>query len=246
MNTLLPQAKNPLSRNLPSILILSSNNERASWLTNQLQGVGGKFDVRQKPVAGTATQFCNHWRLVIVDANGPTDEGLCVCQTLRHQLPTTPILFLARSTDTDEGLRGLEQGADDYICHPVNPVELVARTRALLRRHGTLDTPTVETWSVIRHKNFSLDKDSRELIINNETIPLTNREFELIWFLANHPNKVFSRSELLDKVWGYNHNGYEHTVNSHINRLRKKLNAATAKPKFLETVWGIGYRFRAA
>lgn len=185
-----------------------------------------------------------HWDLMILDLRLPGMDGLDICRALRSKGVEFPMMMLtARSTELDRVL-GLELGADDYLTKPFSSLELPARVRALLRRserHNQI-TATPETTS-IQVQNLNINKLQRSVIRAEVTLDLTAREFDLLWFFASNPGRVFNRSELLDQVWGYGHEGYEHTVNSHINRLRAKIERNPANPDLLLTVWGVGYKF---
>ncbi len=183
------------------------------------------------------------WDLIILDLRLPGLDGLDICRELRSKGIETPLMMLtARTTELDRVL-GLELGADDYLTKPFSSLELVARVKALLRRSER--KPQQESTSInkIHIKHLHIDKLQRSVTNNESTIELTAREFDLLWFFVTNQGRVFSRSELLDTVWGYGHDGYEHTVNSHINRLRAKIEIDPAHPQLLLTVWGVGYKF---
>ena len=182
--------------------------------------------------------------LIVLDIMLPGMDGLEICKKLRGRNDYTPILMLtAKKTEADRVV-GLEVGADDYLTKPFSVRELQARVKALFRR--------VEFQSGVPHKqsddelvfdNLTINKTKREVAIENKSIQLTAKEFDLLLYLAVYPGKVFTREQLLNAVWGYHHNGYEHTVNSHINRLRAKIESDPNNPKYVLTVWGVGYKF---
>jgi DNA-binding response OmpR family regulator len=184
--------------------------------------------------------------LVILDLMLPGMDGLSVCREIRTGGGYVPVLMLtAKSTELDRVL-GLEMGADDYLTKPFSVAELSARVKALFRRvdamAGAKDSKDDETELAV--PGLKMDPARRRVFVRDEEVELTAREFDLLWHFASQPGRVFSRVQLLDKVWGYNHEGYEHTVNTHINRLRGKIETDPAQPEFIETVWGVGYRFR--
>ncbi len=184
-----------------------------------------------------------HWDLMILDLRLPGLDGLDVCRELRSRGMEFPIMMLtARTTELDRVL-GLELGADDYLIKPFSSLELVARVKALLRRSERKHNQSPATINQININHLQIDKLQRSLFSNSTPIELTAREFDLLWFFANNQGRVFRRTELLDAVWGYGHEGYEHTVNSHINRLRAKIEPDPANPQLLHTVWGVGYKF---
>ncbi|MGI9263005.1 MAG: response regulator transcription factor [Woeseiaceae bacterium] len=185
----------------------------------------------------------DHWDLIILDLMLPGPDGLEICRTVRRERPYQPVLMLtSRSAELDRVL-GLETGADDYITKPFSVLELVARVRAIFRRIDNLGQAGTAQDPKIRAGNLSLDLSRREVILDQRHIELTAREFDLLAFFAQHPGRVFRRAELLDQVWGYGHEGYEHTVNSHINRLRSKIENDPSQPRYIATVWGVGYKF---
>ncbi len=184
--------------------------------------------------------------LVILDLMLPGMDGLSVCREIRSGSGYVPVLMLtAKSTELDRVL-GLEMGADDYLTKPFSVAELAARVKALFRRVDAMaSAPAVETSrDELIVDGLRIDPVRRRVFVTDQEVELTAREFDLLWHFASHPGRVFSRVQLLDTVWGYNHEGYEHTVNTHINRLRGKIETNPAQPEFIQTVWGVGYRFR--
>jgi DNA-binding response OmpR family regulator len=182
--------------------------------------------------------------LVVLDLMLPGIDGLEICRRLRARTNYTPILMLtARSSDVDR-IVGLEMGADDYLTKPFNIRELIARVKALLRRVDALSKPEAgEANAVLDFGDLVIDVEKRKVALRGEPIDLTAKEFDLLLQFARYPGRVYTRAQLLDLVWGYGHDGYEHTVNSHINRLRGKLEKDHAKPAYILTVWGVGYKF---
>ncbi|ASK19718.1 response regulator transcription factor [Halomonas sp. N3-2A] len=184
--------------------------------------------------------------LVILDLMLPGLDGLSICREIRSGPGYVPVLMLtAKSTELDRVL-GLEMGADDYLTKPFSVAELSARVKALFRRVDAMASATVTQPSQqeLITDGLRIDPLRRRVFIKDQPVELTAREFDLLWHFASHPGRVFSRIQLLDTVWGYSHEGYEHTVNTHINRLRGKIEADPAAPAFIQTVWGVGYRFR--
>lgn len=179
--------------------------------------------------------------LIVLDLMLPGMDGLTLCQTLRQEGCNTPILMLtARNSETDRVV-GLESGADDYLSKPFSVRELQARVKSHLRRAQLTQAPP--STSLVNHGDLQLDPERRELQLQGKPVDLTSTEFDLLWYLAQHPGRVYRRDQLLEAVWGYQHNGYQHTVNSHINRLRAKLEHDPGNPRYVLTVWGIGYKF---
>ena len=182
--------------------------------------------------------------LVILDLMLPGIDGLGVCRALRAAADYVPILMLtAKSTELDRVL-GLEIGADDYLTKPFSIPELLARVKALFRRTDALRAAAAGTGpgETLHRGELTIDVDKRLVSVQGREITLTAREFDLLLHFARHPGRVFSRTQLLEQVWGYNHSGYEHTVNSHINRLRAKIEQDPSRPRHVMTVWGVGYK----
>ncbi|MFP2516073.1 response regulator transcription factor [Buttiauxella agrestis] len=185
------------------------------------------------------------WDALILDLMLPGVDGLEICRYARTMTRYTPIVMIsARSSETHRVL-GLELGADDYLAKPFSMLELVARVKALFRRQEAMSQNLMQDAGTLTFERLSIDPLARDVRLRNQPVELTPREFDLLWFFAKHPGKVFSRLNLLNQVWGYQHEGYEHTVNTHINRLRIKIEDNPAEPEFILTVWGKGYKFIA-
>ncbi|HEA51406.1 response regulator transcription factor, partial [Marinobacter antarcticus] len=182
--------------------------------------------------------------LVVLDLMLPGLDGLSVCREIRAIPGYVPVLILtAKSTELDRVL-GLEMGADDYLTKPFSVAELAARVKALFRRVDALSAQGSEPEKAeeVEVDGLRIDPVRRRVFVRGNEAELTAREFDLLWHFACHRGRVFSRAQLLDAVWGYNHEGYEHTVNTHINRLRNKIETNLAEPRYVQTVWGVGYR----
>ncbi len=181
--------------------------------------------------------------LVVLDLMLPGIDGLEICRQIRARANYVPILMLtAKSTELDRVV-GLELGGDDYITKPFSIRELLARIRALFRRTEAMRSPPVAPADKIDAGPLQIEISKHRVELDGRRIELTAREFDLLVHFARHPGRVYSRAELLDLVWGYGHRGYAHTVNTHINRLRTKIEADPSKPRFILTVWGVGYKF---
>jgi DNA-binding response OmpR family regulator len=196
-------------------------------------------------VTALAEAQAGRYDLVILDLMLPRLDGLQICRRLRAESRYVPILMLtAKSSELDRVL-GLELGADDYLTKPFSMLELAARVKALFRRADMqAQAAGASTGNeLIELGGLRLDLQRHEALINGKPVELTAREFELLAHFARSPGRVFTRAQLLDQVWGYSHSGYEHTVNSHINRLRSKIERDPGNPDYIQTVWGVGYRF---
>ncbi len=183
------------------------------------------------------------FHLVILDITLPDLNGMQICKTIREKDVNTPILMLTCHDDESDKVLALELGADDYVTKPFGILELLARVKALLRRaeQNRLHSPAHN--KEILHGNILIESDKRKASVNGKRIDLTPKEFDLLLLLASNPGKTFSRQELLEQVWGYVFSGYEHTITSHINRLRIKIESDLNHPQYILTSWGTGYRF---
>jgi len=182
---------------------------------------------------------------IVLDIMLPRLDGLALCQAIRQQKIHTPILMLtARSTEVDRVI-GLELGADNYLTKPFSIRELQARVKALFRRVDSYSARgRVSQRAVLTVDDLVIDVDRRRVSLAGVPVTLTAKEFDLLLCFAQHPGRVYTREKLLDAVWGYSHNGYGHTVNSHINRLRSKIERDPSNPRFVLTVWSVEYKFR--
>lgn len=181
--------------------------------------------------------------LVILDLMLPSLDGLEICKRIRNKEGNyIPILMLTSKSSELDRVLGLELGADDYLTKPFSLLELIARVKALLRRTRALHE-NKNTLQQLSFEQLNIEPSKRKVICNGKQVDLTAREFDLLVHFAKHPGQVFSRLQLLDNVWGVSHEGYEHTVNTHINRLRNKLEPDPSHPTYIKTVWGVGYQF---
>ena len=185
------------------------------------------------------------WDALVLDVMLPNVDGLEICRRARAMVRYTPIIIISARSSEVHRILGLELGADDYLAKPFSVLELVARVKALLRRTEALERNVRMDAGSLSIDGIFIDPLARSATLDSQLLDLTPREFDLLYFFARQPGKVFSRMELLDTVWGYNHEGYEHTVNTHINRLRAKIETDPAQPKRILTVWGKGYKFVA-
>jgi DNA-binding response OmpR family regulator len=230
----------------PRILVIEDDPDICELLRLNLSDLNYLVDTREEGEAGYQTAAENPYDLIVLDLMLPGLNGLEICRRLRAMENYTPILMLTSLDSETDRVVGLEMGADDYLIKPFSIRELQARVKALLRRMEQLvqqqerksDTESISVGEL------EINFDKRHVSCRGSVIELTGTEFELLGYLARHPGHVFSRADLLDKIWGYHHSGYEHTVNSHINRLRTKIEADPSRPEYVLTVWGVGYKFR--
>ncbi len=185
------------------------------------------------------------WDALVLDLMLPGVDGLEICRRARAMTRYTPIIIISARASEVHRILGLEIGADDYLAKPFSVLELVARVKALLRRVDALARNARLDAGSLTVGGLEIDPLAREARLHGARLDLTPREFDLLYFFARQPGKVFSRMDLLNAVWGYQHEGYEHTVNTHINRLRAKVETDPASPRRILTVWGRGYRFAA-
>lgn len=233
---------NPPARH---ILVIEDNPDIAELVLMHLRDEGWQVDLAAEGDSGLAAANTGNYDLVVLDLMLPGADGLTICRQLRAGERYVPILMVtAKSSELDRVL-GLEMGADDYLTKPFSIRELVARVKALFRRADAMApaAPTAEGEERIEAGPLRIEVERRRVTIAGTGVDLTAREFELLLHFARHPGRVYSRAQLLDQVWGYGHEGYEHTVNSYINRLRAKIEEDPAHPQYIRTVWGVGYKF---
>ena len=226
------------------ILVIEDDRDIAHLLELHLGDMDCQVRLSHDGEDGLKQALSQPYDLIILDLMIPVIDGLEVCRRLRASPHYTPILMLtAKSSELDRVL-GLEVGADDYLTKPFSLRELLARVKALFRRVEALAAapPRIEP-KTIRSGGLSIEVEKRKVLIHGNPVELTAKEFDLLIQFAEHAGRVYTRSQLLDLVWGYGHDGYEHTVNSHINRLRAKIEKDPSRPHYILTVWGVGYKF---
>ena len=224
------------------ILIVEDNSDIANLVALHLRDFGSIVEIASDGESGLNKLMSEHYDLVVLDIMLPGIDGLDICQRLRAQSNYTPILMLTARTGELYRVLGLEMGADDYLSKPFSVRELLARVKAILRRTDLSKKKVAQT-AVLQYGSLEISENKRQVKLVDKLVDLTAKEFDLLFFFMNNPGRVFTRSQLLDKVWGYGHDGYEHTVNSHINRLRAKIEVNPAEPHYILTVWGVGYKF---
>lgn len=229
------------------VLIIEDDQDIAHLVSLHLRDIDCDVDMAADGRRGLEQARDGKHELIILDLMLPGVDGLEICRQVRSRSDYTPILMLtARSSEVDRVL-GLELGADDYLTKPFSILELVARVKALFRRMDAMRAREAnDTEPPIHLRGLSIDPVKRTVVVRGESVHLTAKEFDLLLHFARHPGRVFTRAQLLDQVWGYGHEGYEHTVNSHINRLRAKIEEDPSRPRHVLTVWGVGYRFAEA
>jgi len=228
------------------ILLVEDDAHIADLLSMHLRDEGLEVVHCARGDEGLAALERGGWDALVLDIMLPGVDGLEICRRARAMTRYVPIVIISARSSEVHRILGLELGADDYLAKPFSVLELVARVRALLRRVDALAANAKLEAGNITIAGLSIDPVARDARLNGEKLDLTPREFDLLYFFARQPGKVFSRMDLLNAVWGYQHEGYEHTVNTHINRLRAKVEADPANPQLILTVWGKGYKFAEA
>jgi DNA-binding response OmpR family regulator len=229
------------------VLVIEDEHDIARLLAMHLEDLGCQVDTSYDGRSGLAMALDGTaWSLLVLDLRLPGLDGLEICRRVRSSTTYTPILMLtARASELDRVL-GLDTGADDYLAKPFSVVEFAARVKAILRRVEQLSRQTSVQLRSLRAGDLEIDLDRRIAKREGYVLDLTAKEFDLLVHLMQHPARVFTRAHLLDQVWGTTHDTFEHTVNSHINRLRAKVEPHPTRPRYIVTVWGVGYRFCAA
>lgn len=226
-----------------AVLIVEDQSEIADLIRLHLEELPAKVTVASTGREGLAAARKRHHDLIVLDVRLPDSDGLDLCQMLRLEGVSTPILIVsAKGADVDRIL-GLQLGADDYLAKPFNVAELVARAKALLRRTRYAAANTTPRESRLRVSDVVIDSATRHVTVASRNVELTAKEFELLYLLASQPGRVFTRAQILEALWRSPYEGYEHNVNCHINRLRLKLEHDPRAPRYILTVWGVGYKF---
>ena len=228
------------------ILLVEDEQDIADLVVLHLDDLCDEIVVANDGHEGIRQALSQDWSLIILDLRLPGPDGLEICRAVRRERSYQPIMMLTSKSAELDRVLGLETGADDYLTKPFSVLELAARVRAILRRVENLRDPAAQIAAdhdAIQVGAINIDPTRRLVTLGGKTVELTAREFDLLEYFARHPGRVFRRAELLDHVWGYGHEGYEHTVNSHINRLRSKIEEDPSRPEVIVTVWGVGYKF---
>jgi DNA-binding response OmpR family regulator len=228
------------------ILVIEDERDIADLIRLHLRDLNYVVSVARDGNNGLRKGSAGSWDLIILDLRLPGVDGLEICRHLRQRSEYVPILMLTSKSSELDRVIGLEIGADDYVTKPFSVLELMARVKAILRRTDFFDRSKVQAMDTVQIGNLVIDPVTRNAAVCGEAVELTAKEFDLLFHFAKHPGRVFSRAELLDHVWGYGHEGYEHTVNSHINRLRAKIENDPAHPEFIVTMWGVGYKMNGS
>jgi len=225
------------------ILIVEDDRDISHLIKMHLQDMGAKVSCQYDGMSAWQDFQQNQYDLVVLDIMLPEMDGLEVCKHIRSSdTDYTPVLMLTSRSSEMDRILGLELGADDYLTKPFVLLELMARVKAIFRRVEAMQSKKVRH-NKVSFNGLCIDPKTRQVVKDNVELELTAKEFDLLMYFAQHPGQVFNRMQLLDNVWGYSHEGYEHTVNSHINRLRNKLETDSRHPRFIKTVWGVGYQF---
>lgn len=228
------------------ILIIEDHTDLANILSLNLSDLDYKVIHADDGLKGLNYLENESFDLVVLDLMLPGMDGIEICRRIRNQNNYTPVLMLTSKSSEIDRVLGLEIGADDYVTKPFSVRELMARIKALFRRVEAFSTSsdnTEDDRNNIVFGNLEVDADTHKVSIEGRAVDLTAREFELLHHFVRRPGRVYSRAQLLDMVWGYGHEGYEHTVNSHINRLRAKIEIDPTNPEYILTIWGVGYKF---
>lgn len=227
-----------------SILIVEDDPDLAKLLQIHLSDLGYITEVASDGAIGLERALSGRFSLVILDIMLPKVDGFEVCKRVRAKNRSMPILMLTSKSEELDKVLGLELGADDYITKPFSIRELIARVKAIFRRIEIVQEETQESGkSILEYSGLVVNLEKRKVSLRGDLLDLTTKEFDLLVLFAENPGRAYSRQELLDLVWGYQYSGYSHTVNSHINRLRNKIEIDPAAPRYIKTVWGHGYRF---
>lgn len=229
---------------MKKILVIEDDLDIARLLRIHLEDLGHEVHHAATGNEGLEMALGDNFALVVLDIMLPGMDGFDVCKRIRSENQHLPILVLSARDDEVDKIVGLELGADAYMTKPFSVREFSARVKALFRRiEVDMENGAKNGHEHYNFRDLSLDVASRRVTLSDDPIELTGREFDLLLMFMRHPGKAFSRQELLESVWGYDYSGYSHTVNSHINRLRNKIEKDPSDPRYIQTVWGIGYRF---
>jgi DNA-binding response OmpR family regulator len=227
---------------LKKILIIEDDLDIGELQKDYLEINGYEVDLQTSGKEGLNRAFKQEYDLLIVDIMLPEVDGFEICRQVRA-VKNIPILIVSAKKEDIDKIRGLGLGADDYIIKPFSPSELVARVKAHLARYDRLIGNTLTEKKEIRIRGLLIDEKARRIYVNNVEVSLTSKEFDILLFLAQHPNQVFSKEDLFERIWGLDSSGDITTITVHIRKIRGKIELDPSNPQYIETVWGAGYRF---
>lgn len=228
---------------MSKILIVEDEEAIADLEKDYLELSGFEVEIASDGMTGLSRALEEDFQLVILDLMLPGVDGFEICRQVR-EAKNTPIIMVSAKKDDIDKIRGLGLGADDYMTKPFSPSELVARVKAHLNRYERLVSSNIKENTVIEIRGLKIDKTARRVWVNGEEKNFTSREFDLLAFLAENPNHVFTKEELFRKIWDMDSVGDIATVTVHIKKIREKIEVNSAKPQYIETIWGVGYRFK--
>ena len=227
---------------MAKVLLIEDEQDLVDLLTIHLKDLDLEVHSALNGRIGLEKVLSEDYALIVLDLMLPGMNGIEVCKSIRKADNPVPILMLTAKSEEFDKVFGLEIGADDYMTKPFSIREFIARAKALLRRNRSYNQES-KTGEVLKRGALSIDSEKHKVLLKGEKVELTPKEFDLLYLLAQNPGKSYTRSALLQQVWGYDFSGYEHTVNSHINRLRAKIETNPDQPLYINTVWGVGYAF---
>ena len=228
---------------MSKILIVEDEEAIADLEKDYLELSGFEVEIASDGTSGLKKALEEEFHLVILDLMLPGVDGFEICRQIR-EVKNIPIIMVSAKKDDIDKIRGLGLGADDYMTKPFSPSELVARVKAHLNRYERLVSSNVKENSIIEIRGIKIDKTARRVWVNGEEKNFTSREFDLLAFVAENPNHVFTKEELFRKIWDMDSVGDIATVTVHIKKIREKIEVNSAKPQYIETIWGVGYRFK--
>jgi two-component system alkaline phosphatase synthesis response regulator PhoP len=228
---------------METILIIEDDQYIVDLISIHLKDLGFRVEQTDNGKAGLELALKNQYALIVLDIMLVEMDGIQVCQRLRAHDNFTPILMLTAKSEEFDKVMGLESGADDYMVKPFGVREFIARVKAILRREKRKTSTPLDGTAVEHFGEMLIDYEKRKVTLNDKKVALAPKEFDLLVLLAKNKGRHFSREQLLEQVWGYEFSGYEHTVSSHINRLRSKIEKELSNPKYILTSWGVGYYF---
>ncbi len=228
---------------MSKILIIEDEEAIADLEKDYLELSGFEVEIQNNGDVGLQEALSKDFDLIILDLMLPGMDGFEVCKRIRDE-KNVPILMVSAKKDDIDKIRGLGMGADDYMTKPFSPSELVARVKAHMARYDRLVGSSPKNSDIVEIRGLRIDKTARRVYVDGEERNFTNKEFDLLTFLAENPNHVFTKEELFRKIWGMESIGDIATVTVHIKKIREKIEYDSAKPQYIETIWGVGYRFK--